>query len=932
MSTYDLYISGYSSPANYACVRDDTYVYFVNNNNRIGRVSISNPNDISLNWVTVTTLSQINSMAIYGTTIYCAQHLKITVVYGEMSYLLNQVNTTNATFTGYSFYSANTLQGFSSITCDKNGTIYVVQKTVASGSGVIYKLGTQRTVTPWIDNANYAIVHSITYYNEYIYVHITNVSTSYDGIHRYPISTPNHSNGWIISPSPFFPQSKFPTNVTSNGLAAYNDFLYLAMLKIARISISNPTVYNNDFANAGTGINGQPAQMCTSTTDNYMFIGTGSALCKISLMPIASSLYYGFSGTTTSLQLYNKYLYTHTGNNIIRLHKTNRNDVSLNWVSLPFQNNTIISNGYIYSVSPTTITIIQISNKSTTTINISLANTSQIIYSAYVNYPYIYFSNETYIARLNLITPTDVNYIWCSLGFTAYTMIIYNNYLYAGKSNTNPIQKIDISNPAIITTFVSSNATTNDYKGFSIYNNYLYVSLQNSGVIARYALSNSSINNNPYANFTVNPYPSGTAASYDGRLFVSGNSGNIYSVSIPSFVTSTVYPPTLVQSNTIAYGSGIINVVFTDISNSWTNDINYVYYLFDPSSGVNQFANISYYTDTGIHLLENKTQYSFLISGLTTKTYTIYLRAVNNLNHSSNSSPYSISVLTTPFSPNSYSLSFDELNGITVSITDTSNVAINQVYYHYYYYREGDTTPNQSTDISVYANTYVPVVNGQTTYSFTIKGLQTSYYNVYIATKNTVGSTIYSPVIAPVNVICFKEDSRILTNRGYRKIQYLKRGDLVKTFNDGFKPIYKIGKKYIVHVPSCNRAKERLYKCSPDKYPEVFEDLVLTGCHSILVDEFVDDEQRNRTQQINGGIYVTDKKYRLPVCADERATVYEHAGNYAVYHIALENDDYYMNYGIYANGLLVESTSKRFLDEYKVMETIDNNLRWCEKT
>jgi len=317
----------------------------------------------------------------------------------------------------------------------------------------------------------------------------------------------------------------------------------------------------------------------------------------------------------------------------------------------------------------------------------------------------------------------------------------------------------------------------------------------------------------------------------------------------------------------------------------------------------------------------NLTSYSFSVPS--NQLYTVLLKRTNVVG---NSSVYSTNVnvlyiYTTPFSPNSYSLSFDVATGIAVSITDTRNVAANQVYYYYYYYRVGDTATNQSADINVYANSYVPIVNGQTSYSFNIKGLQTSYYNVYIAAKNSVGGNIYSPVILPVNVICFKEDSRILTNKGYRKIQYLRKGDLVKTFKDGFKPIYKIGKKEIVHVPSLEkRTKDQLYKCSCPEYPEVFEDLVLTGCHSILVDEFANDEERDQTQKINGGIYVTDTKYRLPVCVDHRASVYEHAGKYAVYHIALENDDNYMNYGIYANGLLVESTSKRFLDEYKVMD------------
>ena len=446
-------------------------------------------------------------------------------------------------------------------------------------------------------------------------------------------------------------------------------------------------------------------------------------------------------------------------------------------------------------------------------------------------------------------------------------------------------------------------------------NVYYYYSLNNTTFINSNVKSNGpSLPNYFYVNV-----PTITSTIY---VYAYNDEGISTTISQSVTVYQTPRQP---SSYTVSFSSsGNINVSVTETSppaNYNLNGVSYWYYLY--TTGTNQFANVAAYSQGSV--MDSSYTTNFVIQNLQPNNYRVYVLAKNTVG---NSAPFlstnaNVAVFSTPFSPNSYSLSFDELNGITVSITDTSNVAINQVYYHYYYYRIGDTAPNQSTDISVYANTYVPVVSGQTSYSFTIKGLQTSYYNVYIAAKNTVGATIYSPVIAPVDVICFKEDSRILTNRGYRKIQYLKRGDLVKTFKDGFKPIYKIGKKEIVHVPSGNRAKERLYKCSPDKYPEVFEDLVLTGCHSILVDEFVDDEQRRRTQQINGGIYVTDKKYRLPVCADERATVYEHAGKYAVYHIALENDDYYMNYGIYANGLLVESTSKRFLDEYKVMETTD---------
>ena len=40
---------------------------------------------------------------------------------------------------------------------------------------------------------------------------------------------------------------------------------------------------------------------------------------------------------------------------------------------------------------------------------------------------------------------------------------------------------------------------------------------------------------------------------------------------------------------------------------------------------------------------------------------------------------------------------------------------------------------------------------------------------------------------------------------------------------------------------------------------------------------------------------------------DERANPYQTEGEYEVWHLALKHKDENMNYGIYANGLLVES-------------------------
>jgi len=190
----------------------------------------------------------------------------------------------------------------------------------------------------------------------------------------------------------------------------------------------------------------------------------------------------------------------------------------------------------------------------------------------------------------------------------------------------------------------------------------------------------------------------------------------------------------------------------------------------------------------------------------------------------------------------------------------------------------------------------------------------------------------YRPVFLPpsppsppstTSIQCFLQDSQILTNHGYIPIQYLKPGDLVKTLHNGHKPIRILGYNSIRNPAIADRIRDQLYVCSPKQYPELFEDLVITGCHSILVDGFKDQRQIDEVIEILGHIYITDGKYRLPACIDDRTTVYAKSSECMIYHIALEHDDYYMNYGIFANGLLVETCSNRFLKELSNMSLLE---------
>ena len=213
--------------------------------------------------------------------------------------------------------------------------------------------------------------------------------------------------------------------------------------------------------------------------------------------------------------------------------------------------------------------------------------------------------------------------------------------------------------------------------------------------------------------------------------------------------------------------------------------------------------------------------------------------------------------------------------------------------------------------------------NNNTVINTIILGSYSTYAcinNNYVLVTNSGNNTVSQILIRPI--ICFKEDTKILTDKGYLPIQDLRKGDLVKTLLHGYQPINIIGKKEIYHLACKERIKDQLYKCSKEQYPEVFEDLVITGCHCILVEEFTTQEEKEKTIEVNGDIYITDDKYRLPACADEKTTVYEKQGNHTIYHFALENNDYYMNYGVFANGLLVETTSKRFMNELTDMDII----------
>ena len=142
---------------------------------------------------------------------------------------------------------------------------------------------------------------------------------------------------------------------------------------------------------------------------------------------------------------------------------------------------------------------------------------------------------------------------------------------------------------------------------------------------------------------------------------------------------------------------------------------------------------------------------------------------------------------------------------------------------------------------------------------------------------------------------------------------------LVKTSTKSYVKVIVVGKAKFKNPNHGKRCLDRLYRLPKKNYPELKEDLIITGNHSILV-ETMSKEEEQLTIKLVDKIYVTTGMYRLLAHVDWRAEPYLNPGIHEVWHLALENENYVCNYGVYANGLIAETSSLRNLIEFSDMD------------
>lgn len=423
----------------------------------------------------------------------------------------------------------------------------------------------------------------------------------------------------------------------------------------------------------------------------------------------------------------------------------------------------------------------------------------------------------------------------------------------------------------------------------------------------------SPITNYKYSTDNGSTYTACSPAVTSSPVVITGlTNGQSYSIKLlavnslgdgtPSTtVTATPHAVPDAPTNLVASynGSGSVSISFTPGSNGGETITNYQYSIdcgstFSPLNPVDGISPVT-------------------ISGLTNgQTYCIELKAVNSVGAGIASSSVEYTASGLPAAPTSISWT-DVYNGdISVSFTPGSD--------------EGSSILNYEYSLNG-GSTFTTLSPAQTSSPIIISGLTNrTNYSLVLRANNTNGAGASSSPIA-LYYMCFLEGSKILCYDSVaqqeveRPVETLRKGDLVKTTMDGYKAIDTIGTSKIYNPGNSMRSKNRLYRLTKEKYPELKEDLVITGCHAVLVSDLSEQERRDLLD-IQGKVYVTEDYYRLIACCDKRAVPYEKEGLFNIWHFALENNDYYFNYGVYANGLKVETASKRMMKEMSGMDLL----------
>ena len=187
----------------------------------------------------------------------------------------------------------------------------------------------------------------------------------------------------------------------------------------------------------------------------------------------------------------------------------------------------------------------------------------------------------------------------------------------------------------------------------------------------------------------------------------------------------------------------------------------------------------------------------------------------------------------------------------------------------------------------------------------------------YIYESNSNANTVWQ---INLDAPCFNKGTKILClnkmmEEEYIPIEDLKKGDLVKSYLHGYRKIDSIGSNKMINNPE--HFNLSMYKMAKTDENGLIEDLIVTGGHSILVDELGEIYAENEIR-FKGTIPKIDDKFFLLCSLSKDFTQLTDTDEYTYYHLVLENNgNNDERFGIWANGVLSETISKKQFNEYE---------------
>lgn len=224
-------------------------------------------------------------------------------------------------------------------------------------------------------------------------------------------------------------------------------------------------------------------------------------------------------------------------------------------------------------------------------------------------------------------------------------------------------------------------------------------------------------------------------------------------------------------------------------------------------------------------------------------------------------------------------------------------------------------------------------------YRLDLNAVPTVTFNVTLAniTENTLqmydasGNPFGIPIIITGTYPCFREGSKILKldpetdEECYVPVETLRQGDLIRTATCGYKAVAFIGRGTLPNPADDPDKKNRLYRFQDarKKHPPLY----VTGEHCLLYKEKeITEKKRREVKEHMGDDYITETYHRVPACLDDRGTPYcginDGKGPVTIWHFALEHNNLYNNYAVWANGILVETCSIDFLVKKSRLELV----------